>query len=232
MERTVLITGANRGIGLALAKTYVSAGWRVFAACRAPQKAAELAALGAENLQIVPLDVGSEASAEQAAKLVATQTQGLDVLINNAAIGGGLDDHLATLDIGLMQQALDINVLGPLRTTRAFVGLLKKSASPKVINISSGLGCVGVREDSSSIAYGSSKAALNYVTRCLAIDLASENIIVTAINPGWVRTDMGGPNAPLLPEKSAADIAKVAQGLTKADSGRWFNWDGTLNEIW
>jgi len=235
MPQTVLITGANRGLGLALTKEYLARGATVLAGARTPEKASvlhELRARHCETLEIVPLDVADANSVAQAARLVAARSDRIDVLVNNAAYGGVKDGTLEELDIAATLGLFDINVMGPLRVTQAMLPLLQKADDAKVAMISSGLGAITPVQSCDSLAYGSSKAALNHLARSLAFDLKRYGILVTAINPGWMRTDMGGPKAPLLPEQSAAGIAKVIESLTPADSSQWFNWDGHRVEAW
>lgn len=232
MSVTVLITGANRGIGLALVEEYLNQAAIVFAGCR--HISPELSDLGRRfaSMHIVRMDVKDEPSIIQAAADMARLTDHLDIVINNAAVGGGSDATLESLDIGDMLKVLDINVAGPMRVTRAMLAVLKAAKHPRVVNVSSGLGIISTRTSCDSLSYGTSKAALNYVTRSLAFDLHRHNIIVVAMSPGWVRTDMGGPSAPLLPHQSAAGIVKVTAALRTEDSGQWFNHDGTRHEKW
>lgn len=236
MNKTVLITGANRGIGLALTREYLShGGYRVFAAARKPEEATQLHALQKEHpgrLEIVKLDVTDTTSARQAAATVAAREGVIDVLINNAAVGDVKDGTLEELDPDAMVRLLEINVCGPLRVTKAMLDLLRQSSGAKVVNITSGLGAVSTRAGCDSLAYGSSKAALNYVTRSLAFDLQRYGMIVAAITPGWVRTDMGGPKAPLEAKDSAAGIVKVIEGLRPADNSLWFTYDGKQVRDW
>ena len=188
------------------------------------------------RLRVVALDVSSDRSVQRAAASVAAKSGGVDVLINNAAVGGGDDDRLKTLDVAGMAGVLNINVVGPLRVAKAFVPVLRKARTgkrrPKITNISSGLGAIGAMRDCQALAYGTSKAGVNYLSRALAFDLKKDGIIVAAVSPGWVRTDMGGKDAPLSPEESAAGIAKVVERLTMKDSGAWFNWNGKRNREW
>jgi NAD(P)-dependent dehydrogenase (short-subunit alcohol dehydrogenase family) len=235
MPQTVLITGANRGLGLSLTKEYLARGAMVLAGARLPEKAAalrELRARHAKTLEIIPLDVADAGSVAVAGRLAAGKIDRLDVLVNNAAYGGVKDGTLEELDIAATLGLFDINVMGPLRVTQAMLPLLQKAGGAKVAMISSGLGAITPIQSCESLAYGSSKAALNYLARSLAFDLKRYGIMVTAINPGWMRTDMGGPKAPLSPEESAAGIAKAIESLTPADSSQWFNWDGRRIETW
>ncbi len=235
MPRTILITGANRGIGLALTREYLTRGQAVYAACRRVDEAFELTKLAQHphgQLNIVELDVADDASPVRAAQTISRRTAAIDILINNAGRGDLKDGSLEALDPSAMLGLLNVNTVGPLRVTKAMLPLLQKSAGAKVVNISSGLGGIGGISSCQSLAYGPSKAALNHLTRSLAFELRPRNIIVAAVSPGWVRTDMGGPNAPLSPEESAAGLARVIDRLAMADTSAWFNHDGTRNETW
>lgn len=247
MSETVLITGANRGIGLALAQEYAAGGAQVVAACRSPRKAAELQELaGARQGQIViiELDATDDDSVRLAAQDVSrhfsetSQSRcAIDVLVNNAARGDVPDGTLEGLDMRATLDLLNVNTVGPLRVTKAFLPLMagphgEEPVLSKVVNISSGLGSISGVKSCESLAYGTSKAALNYLTRSLAFDLRRHGIIVAAVSPGWVRTDMGGKDAQLSPEESAAGIVRVIKRLTLADSSRWFNYDGAECAAW
>jgi NAD(P)-dependent dehydrogenase (short-subunit alcohol dehydrogenase family) len=215
LPETYLITGANRGIGLALTKNLLAQGDRVFAACREPQKAEELKALGTTGLlEIVELAVDSEDSVKKAVKTVGAKTSSLDVLINNAGImpdpSGG---RLESLDLQKCRDAFEVNSLSPVRVTQAFLPLLKQGKNPRVLHMTSGLGSLE-SGGSRYYAYSPSKAALNMFTRIMASELQPLGITVVCVHPGWVKTDMGGSAAPLLPDDSAAGILQVVKGLT------------------
>jgi NAD(P)-dependent dehydrogenase (short-subunit alcohol dehydrogenase family) len=241
----VLISGANRGIGLALVRAFVESGAHVFAACRKPAEAAQLHALGTAakdiacqagkegaRLEIVEMDVTSDASVNAAAEQIAASASKLEVLINNAAKGGWKDDRLAVLDLDDCMDAFEINSISPLRVSRAMLPLLSEGERPRIVNISSKLGAIAAQTTNETYAYGSSKAALNFYSRHMAFELAPYHIIVVAIHPGWVRTDMGGPKAPLTPEQSAAGIFATVTKLTMRDTSLWFNWDGSQTVAW
>ena len=170
----------------------------------------------------------SDAAVASAARQTAGKVKVLDVLINNAAVGPpGSDASLRKLDLSQSLRTLKTNSLGPLRVTRAFLRLLRKGRNPRVVNISSGAGCISSKESPGQYAYGASKAALNFLTRSMAAELKADGLTVIAMSPGWVKTDMGGPNAQLEPAESAAGIVKVADRLRPADTSRWFTWQGT-----
>jgi NAD(P)-dependent dehydrogenase (short-subunit alcohol dehydrogenase family) len=218
MPETFLITGANRGIGLAVTRALLSQGDRVFAACRNPGKASELAALKKEHgdrLEPVALEADSQTSVEAAAREVGKKTGHLDLLFNNAGImPQPYDAPLEKVEIPKMKEAFEVNTLGPLRIAQAFLPLLKKAKNPRIINMTSGLASLSGKSEGAFYAYGVSKAGLNMLTRTMAFDLKKDGITCVVLDPGWVQTDMGGTGAPLKPEESASAIAKTIKGLT------------------
>ena len=236
MNHKVLITGANRGIGLALVREYLSRGDFVAAACRHPDKAAELSQLRPahpDRFAILRLDVNSDQSVQADAGEVAEHFDGLDVLVNNAGVFGGKPATLADIRVLDFRDTYETNVIGTFRVTRACLPILKRGRNARVVNVSSEAGMISrPLAEPRYYAYGASKAALNYITRALAKDLLADGISVVALSPGWVRTDMGGPEAPLSVEESARGIVKVVHGLTIRDAGRWFRHDGSENEMW
>jgi len=236
MSQTVLITGSNRGIGLALVKEYVKRGDTVLATCRVPAKAEALNALAAEHdavLHVLQLDVNDEASVRAACVAAAAVAPAVDLLLNNAGVGGmDTESALETLELERFHDTFRTNSLGPIRVTRGLLPLLKKSAAARVVNISSGAGHITGKTDHRMYAYGASKAALNFLTRALAAELEPMGIVVIAMCPGWVKTDMGGPGATLDPAESAAGIARTADGVTLDATGQWFSYDGTRRETW
>ena len=234
MSRTVLITGANRGIGLALVKEYLTRGDHVFAGCRRPDDADQLTGLAAKHAQqlhVFRLDVTRGESVAAAAQLVWGKTDSLDILINNAGIYPK-PKTLNELELQDCRDAFETNVLGVARVTRAMLPLLEKADKAKVANITSGVGCVTEKTRPGYYAYGTSKAALNYFTRALAAEMKGRGPIIILINPGWVKTEMGGSEAQMAPEQSAVGIAETIDKLTQADNSSWFNWDGKKHEIW
>ena len=230
MQR-ILITGSNRGIGLELVRQYVGDGdVRLFATCRNPDKAQqlqELANLYAGLLHVLQMDITDEDSILAAAAAVAAKVDGLDLLINNAGIGG--DDHariMGQLTASEVGRVIATNAVSPLIVTQAFRGLLKRGLNPRVVMISSGMGSLQ-RADGRSYAYRMSKAAMNMAARVLAFDGAMAGVTSASVNPGWVQTDMGGPKAALTPEESASALRALFKRLTPADNGKFFQYDGS-----
>jgi NAD(P)-dependent dehydrogenase (short-subunit alcohol dehydrogenase family) len=234
MPENILITGAGRGIGLALAGELAAQGHTVFAACRKPMAAKELHELldiYDGLFSIVKLDVDSDESAAEAALAVAGKTPSLDVLVNNAAVFPEEgDESILEMDLAHFPAALETNVLGVIRTTRAFLPLIEKGRNARIVNISSGAGSVSEKEDSAYYAYSTSKAALNMVTRAMAAEFKPRKIAVTALSPGWVQTAMGGADAPLTPEQSARSLAKTIGRLSMKDTSTFLDREGGGHE--
>lgn len=226
--KSVLLTGANRGIGLEFSRQFLQRGWRVLASCRHPENAAELQSLEntfPERLTIYPLDVCNETQIHTAVKQVHAQVGKLDLLVNNAGIYPGAE-RLGTLDAATMLDTLHTNAVGPAMLAQAFAGLLKKGSESKIINITSGMGSISRAGRGGHYSYRASKAALNMLTRLLAAQLLASGITAVALHPGWVRTDMGGRGASLSKEQSVRSMIEVIEGLSLADSGRFLQWDG------
>lgn len=227
---TVVITGANRGLGLALAQHYTRRGCDVIAGCRKPADAGELAATGAE---VHELDLADDASLTAFAEHVGGRR--VDVLVNNAGIDAralGADDGARGALVVTPEQFLgviNVNVVGPLRMVQLLADNLR-AARGKVANISSQVGSFEVaKRIGRDAAYSSSKAALNMVTVKQSQALAADGVVVLALHPGWVRTDMGGGGADVDPADSAAGVAAVIDAATVDDNGSFFRWDGTIH---
>jgi NAD(P)-dependent dehydrogenase (short-subunit alcohol dehydrogenase family) len=230
---TILLTGSNRGIGLALATEYASKGWNVIATCRTPRKATELRALAAANPKVIveELDV---TDVNQIRKLAARyKGVPIDVLFNNAAwLGTPLDkQQLGNLDQQLFAEVMNTNVYGPLKLSEAFVPNVEASRQKKIVGMTSGLGSLTLMGRMSRFYYYQmSKAAMNMGMRALRNDLQGKGIIVALLAPGMVETDMledsGYSGKALKPAESAAGLYKLVDELTPADKGVPVNVDG------
>jgi NAD(P)-dependent dehydrogenase (short-subunit alcohol dehydrogenase family) len=223
---TILITGANRGIGLSLTKLYLARGDSVIGACRKPREATALAAVAGpsgQRAEIAWIDVTNPLSIAKTRDGLAGRP--IDILINNAGIMGPERQSATEMDFDGFLRTLDVNTIGPLRVTQALLANLEK-ARGKVANISSGMGSFSGGE-AGDLAYRASKAGLNKLTQGMAAELASRGIAVIAISPGWVRTEMGGAGAPLSPAKSAEGVARVIDALTLAGAGLFKSHDGS-----
>jgi len=221
-SRTVLITGANRGLGLEFAKQYKEAGWNVIGTSRDPGKASDLKAVG---VTIEALDVADQASVDAfAARL---KDQPIDVLINNAGIGGD-GGSLREVKMADFEQVMNVNAIGPVRVTKALLPNLRAGKSKIIVGISSLLGSIEENQGGGYPGYRESKASLNMTMRSLAGELKGDGFICIPMSPGWVKTDMGGPNAELTPEESISGMRKVIDGLKPEDSGKFWRHDGTI----
>ena len=222
---SALITGANRGLGLEFAQQYLTDGWQVYATCRDPESASELRQLAdGGKLRILPLDVTDPASVKAAAKEL--EGQAIDLLLNNAGVGGARGQTIGNIDYESWAKVLDANSLGPMRVSEAFVDNVARSERKLIVTLTSGMGSIGDNTSGGAFAYRSSKAAVNMVMRSLAIDLAPRGITCVVVNPGWVRTDMGGPNATLTRAESVTRLRRLIDNLGPTQSGKFFNHDG------
>ena len=224
----VLITGANRGIGLSLVREFVKRGDLVFAGCRSFEQSTDLNDLAAQHpelIKVIPLNVTDLASIIECVQMVAARADSLDILINNAAVHLG-DENLSAVKSEDLLSTLQVNAVGPILVSQQFIHLLKNGIQPKIINISSEAGSISRMDDFRGYGYYGSKAAENMYTRALAFDPDTDQVTVIALHPGWVRTDMGGPEAHLSASASAAGIFDVIDALTPQDNGKFYTWEG------
>lgn len=226
--KTLLITGANRGIGLEFCKQYAAEGWRVLACCRDPHQADalnELAARHPGRVELHALDVADHAQIEQLARTLSGET--IDLLINNAGVYPDSDKRgFGHADYAEWMTAFNINAMAPLKMVEAFVRQIARSERRLIVTLTSKMGSMEDNTSGGSYLYRSSKAAANMVVKSLAVDLKGQGITSVAFNPGWVKTDMGGPNAMIPVEQSVADMRKVIAGLSLADTGKFIDRDG------
>jgi NAD(P)-dependent dehydrogenase (short-subunit alcohol dehydrogenase family) len=224
---SALITGANRGLGLEFARQYLADGWRVYAACRDPASAVELRRLTEDSddkLRILAMDVTDPASIHAAATEL--DRQAIDLLLNNAGIIGPRGQTIGNIDYEAWAEVLAVNTMGPMRVSEAFLEQVARSDRKLIVTLTSGMGSIADNTSGGSIVYRSSKAAVNMVMRSLAIDLAPRGITCVVVNPGWVRTDMGGPNAALEPSESISRLRRLIATLGPEQSGKFFNHTG------
>ena len=225
---SVLITGANRGLGLEFARQYLASGWQVYAGCRQPSSASELRRLAdckrRQKLRIMALDVTDEASIKAAAAQL--DGQSIDLLLNNAGVMGTRGQTIGNMDYEVWAKVLDANTMGPMRVSEAFVDQVARSKRKLIVTLTSGMGSLADNTSGGSIAYRSSKAAVNMVMRSLAIDLAPLGITCVVVNPGWVQTDMGGTQATMTSAESVTKLRNLIETLGPAQSGKFFNYDG------
>jgi NAD(P)-dependent dehydrogenase (short-subunit alcohol dehydrogenase family) len=215
-----LVTGANRGIGLAFARNLSERGETVIATARQPEKARDLAKL---SLRLEQLDVADEKSIASLARRI--EDEPLDVLINNAAIGDA-GPRFGRLSIEELEQAFRVNAIGPVAVTQALLPNLRAGQRRTVVNLTSGLASISENESGGWIAYRASKAALNQLTRTAAAELKKDGFICIVICPGWVKTDMGGRGASVSPDDSVATMLDVIDRLKPSDTGRFLDRHG------
>ena len=223
---SVLITSANRGLGLEFARQYLADGWRVYGACRMPERAEKLQRLvetARGQMDVLQMDVTSRATIDRAA--AALGEAAIDVIINSAGVMGK-SAPVGKVDYDSWTETLNINTMGPLRVLEAFLEHLARSTRKLVVTITSGMGSIGDNTSGGYIPYRSSKAAVNMVMRTVALDLKPRGISCVVVNPGWVRTDMGGSSAPLSPEQSVTAMRRLIQTFGPSHSGKFFNYDG------
>ncbi len=221
---TVLITGTNRGIGLEFAKQYAEAGWDVLACCRNPQSANNLNTLASQytNIKILTLDVSDFKQVDYLAREL-KDTQ-IDVLINNAGVypSGGLSDK----EVETWLNSFKVNSIAPLKVAMAFRPLIEKSQLKKLVTLSSKMGSIDDNTSGGSYMYRSTKTAINMIMKSLSIDLAPSGISVVTLHPGWVETDMGGPNALINTETSVRGLRQVIDDLSLSNTGKFIAYDG------
>lgn len=221
---TVMVTGANRGIGLELVKLYAARGDTVIACCRNVAAAAELAAVDG-NVEVAELTVNDAASV--AALVKALGKRPVDTLINNAGILGPDNDeqNAYRMDFAGWAETFEVNTMGPVRVMQALMDNLRAGTSPKVVTITSQMGALSL-DMAVSYAYCSSKAALNKFMKLAATELGKDGISVCVIHPGWVQTDMGGSGAEITPRASAQGIVQTIDKLSAKNSGSFWKWNG------
>ena len=226
-----MITGANRGLGLEFVRQYLNDDWRVIATCRRPEQADELQVIKANNtgkIEIYPLEVTDNDAIDE----LAEQLEGIaiDIFIQNAGID--MDDGFRQTDFEERLRIFRINALSVLKMAEAFIDHIAASEQKKLVYISSLKASTTVsagHTGGGQYCYRASKAAGNSIIKALSFDLAAQGVTTAAISPGWVRTDMGGPHAPLTPEVSVTRVRRVIDDLSIDYSGGFFNQDGEPN---
>lgn len=223
----VIVTGANRGIGLELVRQLAARGDQVVATARDPATASELAAVAAGaggGVRVLRLDVADDASVQAFAGELGDVP--VDLLINNAGVWGGRHQSLDDFDFDDAVATFEVDALGPLRVTLALLPALRRGAGKKIISLTSGMGSIGDNKSGGTYGYRMAKAALNMATVNLAHDLAGDGIVAAVINPGWVQTDMGGDTAPTAVADSVAGMLRVIDAASIEQSGHFLNWRG------
>lgn len=226
---TVLISGANRGIGLGFCKQYAEKGWNVHACCRNPEQATELKQLSASYplLTVHAVDVQNHNDIDDLAKQLSTVN--IEVLIANAGIYGDSREHgFGNLDYQEWFKTFETNVMGVVKMAEAFLPNLKRSQKPVIAALSSQMGSIADNGSGGSILYRSSKAALNAAMKSLAIDLQDNGIGVLIFHPGWVKTDMGGQHALIDVQTSVSGMIEQISFFKMPQTGSFIKYDGSI----
>lgn len=219
MPGIALVTGSNRGIGLEVVRQLAAKQWRMFLTGRSPDSVERAAvSLSAPSVTPLVLDVTDQGSIDRAVRTIAQTVDYLDVLVNNAGIVDDHDDSVLNLPADRLRRMFETNTIGPLLVTQAFFPLLRKSAAARIINVSTGAGRL-TGMGTAVPAYSISKTALNGVTGKFAASLKSAGIAVNAVDPGWVRTAMGGSEAPRSVEQGADTIVWLATEAPQSMTG-------------
>ena len=232
IQSTILITGANRGIGLELVRQYLHDGWQVIACCRSPEKAGDLSRLALRargNLHILPLDVRDDSAFARLS--LSLSGEGIDILFNNAGVYGPLSQgelSCVNTDKQSWQDTFLVNTIAPLQLVEALKPNLLLGEKKLVVLMSSRMGSLSDNSSGGAYIYRSSKAALNAVGKSLAVDLAEEGIGVALMHPGWVQTDMGGADALISATESVSGIKSVLENFSLNDSGQFLNYNGAI----
>lgn len=225
---TALITGANRGLGLEFVKQLSAQNWRVYACCRNPSDAdslLQLAQASGGKVSIHPLSVDNSSHTSQLEKTL--KAQPIDLLLNNAGIYSGRNgERFGSCSTDEWLKVFEINTIAPLRMAEAFVENVASSEFKTIACITSKMGSMGDNTSGGAYMYRSSKAALNMVVKSMALDLEPQGIKVALLHPGWVKTDMGGPNALINAQQSVEGMLKIILNLGWQDSGRFLAYDG------
>jgi NAD(P)-dependent dehydrogenase (short-subunit alcohol dehydrogenase family) len=229
--KVALVTGANKGIGYEIAAGLGALGHRVGVAAREEgRREAAVEKLRAEGVDAfgVALDVTFDESVRAAAEVVEEQVGRLDVLVNNAGIGGAWPQDPTTLDLDVLRTVLDTNVFGVIRVTNALLPMLRRSAAPRIVNVSSNMGSLTLRTGPIMAAYAPSKTLLNAVTVQYARQLAGTGILVNAACPGYVATDFTGHQGSRTPEQGAATPLRLATLPADGPTGSFFDDGGVV----
>ena len=237
--KTVLITGANKGIGFETAKQLAQSGYFVYLGSRNKIKGLEalekLKALGINNVDCIEIDVTNINSIKSARKELESKVKQLDVLINNAGIGGGQAQNLSTGEIENLRKVFDTNFFGAVQTTQQFIPLLKKSNEPRIVNVSSGLGSLTIHSSTQNPnyaiydAYSCSKTALNAFTVLLAKEFRNTNFKINSVTPGYTATDLNHFQGTQTPEQAAKVIVKYATVDKDGPTGKFLKEDGEVD---
>ena len=225
---TILVTGANRGLGIEFVEQYLNEGNEVIATYRSENSSIDLFEMGNErsNLKLLQLDVSSNKSLDSFAENLGNSP--IDIFINNAGVYGPRNSSFGNVDEENWIPAIKINAIAPVLLTQLIIKNIRAGTDKKLIYITSKMGSIDDNKGGGAYVYRSSKTALNAVVKSLSVDLKNENIAVALIHPGWVKTDMGGPNALIDKDTSVRGMTEVISNLDISSTGNFFNYDGTI----
>ena len=225
---TILVTGANRGLGIEFVEQYLNVGNEVIATYRNENSSIDLIEMGNErsNLKLLQLDVSSKKSLNSFAKNLGNSP--IDIFINNAGVYGPRNNSFGNVDEENWIPAIKINAIAPMLLTQLIIKNIRSGADKKLIYITSKMGSIDDNKGGGAYVYRSSKTALNSVVKSLSVDLENEGITVTLIHPGWVKTDMGGPNAHIDKDTSVRGMIEVISNLDISSTGNFYNYDGSI----
>ena len=225
---TILVTGANRGLGIEFVEQYLNEGNEVIATYRNKNSSIDLIEMGNErsNLKLLQLDVSSNKSLNSFAENLGDSP--IDIFINNAGVYGPRNSSFGNVDEENWIPAIKINAIAPILLTQLIIKNIKLGADKKLIYITSKMGSIDDNKGGGAYVYRSSKTALNAVVKSLSVDLENEGMTVALIHPGWVKTDMGGPNALIDKETSVRGMTEVISNLDISSTGNFYNYDGSI----
>jgi len=213
----IVITGANRGLGLEMAKQYAAEGWDVIGTAREPEEASELAAI--DGVAVIQLDAADDASVDTFVRELGDRP--IDLFVNNAGIYGPSE-----LDRDQWLDLFNVNVIGPVKLATALKDHVTKAADGKMVVLSSQVGSIAENDSGSMMYYRTSKAAVNQAWHSLAQQWQDDGLTLAMLHPGWVQTDMGGANADLTPQESVEGMRAVIDGLTHDQNGKFYDHGG------
>ena len=222
----VFITGANRGLGLGFVKSFLAKNANVICTTRnisGSQELLECKKKYPNNIEVLELDLLKENSENTLSDLLSDKP--IDILINNAGVGNS-NQQFGSVSSKPWLEVLKVNLIAPLMITQSIIENVKKGSGKKIYFLSSQLGSIGDNTSGGMYIYRSSKTGLNQIVKSLSVDLKAHGITVISLHPGWVKTDMGGPNAPVSIEESIEGMMKVIKATDIRDTGRFLNYDG------
>ncbi len=220
----VLVTGANRGLGLEFTKQYAADGWNVLACCREPQQASALQGIAKANNQVQLFDLDVSDFAQIDALALQLKDEKIDVLINNAGVYPS--SSFGNVDYNAWAEGFKINSMAPLKMAEAFVQHVTRGQLKKIATLTSKMGSIDDNTSGESYSYRASKCAVNMVMKSLSIDLKPYGISVVTLHPGWVQTDMGGRNALISAQTSVSGLRNVIENLNLSNTGEFIAYDG------